>query len=290
MTDVYEPCGSADSRVDFLKREAEYYNLHTTAPHAFSLPDSVSGDATFYPPPPPNAYSPYDPYAPSPYGQGVGPYQYPFSQSSDSGGYCGKQYQQYCFSGVSYGPYDTYHSTQAPSPPKEADEAPAKEEDREGSVRMVGGKPKKLRKPRTIYSSFQLAALQRRFERTQYLALPERAELAASLGLTQTQVKIWFQNRRSKFKKLGKSGDTPAPSQASPSSSDPMACNSPPSPPHWDAPSPVGTPNLGPMGLQGYPPSAWYSNLPYTQQQLQHQAGLPYLHHTGSDVSPALGY
>jgi len=47
---------------------------------------------------------------------------------------------------------------------------------------------KKMRKPRTIYSSLQLQQLNRRFQRTQYLALPERAELAASLGLTQTQV------------------------------------------------------------------------------------------------------
>lgn len=54
----------------------------------------------------------------------------------------------------------------------------------------MNGKPKKVRKPRTIYSSFQLAALQRRFQKTQYLALPERAELAASLGLTQTQVRL----------------------------------------------------------------------------------------------------
>lgn len=61
----------------------------------------------------------------------------------------------------------------------------------EPEVRMVNGKPKKVRKPRTIYSSFQLAALQRRFQNTQYLALPERAELAASLGLTQTQVGFW---------------------------------------------------------------------------------------------------
>nr|AAT39335.1 distal-less [Oikopleura dioica] len=68
------------------------------------------------------------------------------------------------------------------------------------------GKKKKMRKPRTIYSSLQLQELNKRFNQTQYLALPERAELAASLGLTQTQVKIWFQNRRSKYKKIMKQG------------------------------------------------------------------------------------
>ena len=54
----------------------------------------------------------------------------------------------------------------------------------------INGKGKKIRKPRTIYSSLQLQALNKRFQRTQYLALPERAELAASLGLTQTQVSV----------------------------------------------------------------------------------------------------
>ncbi|KRY43197.1 Homeobox protein Dlx1a [Trichinella spiralis] len=75
----------------------------------------------------------------------------------------------------------------------------------EGGEVRLNGKGKKMRKPRTIYSSLQLQALNKRFQRTQYLALPERAELAASLGLTQTQVKIWFQNRRSKYKKMMKS-------------------------------------------------------------------------------------
>ncbi|KAI6201193.1 Homeotic protein distal-less [Aphelenchoides besseyi] len=67
-------------------------------------------------------------------------------------------------------------------------------------------KGKKTRKPRTIYTSQQLQELQKRFETTQYLALPDRAELANMLGLSQTQVKIWFQNRRSKHKKLGRGG------------------------------------------------------------------------------------
>lgn len=63
-------------------------------------------------------------------------------------------------------------------------------EEPDTEVRMVNGKPKKVRKPRTIYSSYQLAVLQRKFQSAQYLALPERAELAAQLGLTQTQVRL----------------------------------------------------------------------------------------------------
>lgn len=76
----------------------------------------------------------------------------------------------------------------------------------EGGEVRINGKGKRVRKPRTIYTSLQLQELQKRFHKTQYLALPERAELASRLGLTQTQVKIWFQNRRSKHKKMSKNG------------------------------------------------------------------------------------
>ncbi|EFO98586.1 hypothetical protein GCK72_010095 [Caenorhabditis remanei] len=71
----------------------------------------------------------------------------------------------------------------------------------EGCEAKYNTKGKKMRKPRTIYNTQQLAQLQKKFDKTQYLALPDRAALAAELGLTQTQVKIWFQNRRSKQKK-----------------------------------------------------------------------------------------
>ena len=87
----------------------------------------------------------------------------------------------------------------------------------------------KVRNPRTIYSSGQIQQLELRFQRTQYLALPERAELASALGLTQTQVKIWFQNRRSKYKKQAKVGqggpsslESPGPSSSPPSSTSPQ--------------------------------------------------------------------
>ena len=54
------------------------------------------------------------------------------------------------------------------------------------------GKKKKMRKPRTINSSLQLQELNKPFQQTHYLARPERAELAASLGLTQTQVNFIY--------------------------------------------------------------------------------------------------
>jgi hypothetical protein len=55
---------------------------------------------------------------------------------------------------------------------------------------------KRKRKRRVLFTKAQTYALERRFRTQRYLSAPEREQLAQEIGLTATQVKIWFQNHR----------------------------------------------------------------------------------------------
>jgi len=59
-------------------------------------------------------------------------------------------------------------------------------------------KPKRIR---TAFSPSQLLKLEQSFEKNHYVVGQERKDLASNLGLTETQVKVWFQNRRTKHKR-----------------------------------------------------------------------------------------
>eukprot|EP00095_Tigriopus_kingsejongensis_P005281 snap_masked-scaffold489_size157649-processed-gene-0.2 protein:Tk05281 transcript:snap_masked-scaffold489_size157649-processed-gene-0.2-mRNA-1 annotation:"-like homeobox" len=53
---------------------------------------------------------------------------------------------------------------------------------------------------RAVFSNLQRKGLEKRFQMQKYITKPDRRQLAASLGLTDAQVKVWFQNRRMKWR------------------------------------------------------------------------------------------
>ncbi|KAK2867106.1 hypothetical protein QQF64_022778 [Cirrhinus molitorella] len=62
------------------------------------------------------------------------------------------------------------------------------------------GKPRRGMLRRAVFSDVQRKALEKMFQKQKYISKPDRKKLATKLGLKDSQVKIWFQNRRMKWR------------------------------------------------------------------------------------------
>ncbi|XP_031704681.1 homeobox protein DBX1-B [Anarrhichthys ocellatus] len=62
------------------------------------------------------------------------------------------------------------------------------------------GKPRRGMLRRAVFSDVQRKALEKMFQKQKYISKPDRKKLASKLGLKDSQVKIWFQNRRMKWR------------------------------------------------------------------------------------------
>ncbi|XP_034234195.1 barH-like 1 homeobox protein [Thrips palmi] len=64
-----------------------------------------------------------------------------------------------------------------------------------------GSRSRKPRRRRTAFTHAQLAYLERKFRCQKYLSVADRSDVADALNLSETQVKTWYQNRRTKWKR-----------------------------------------------------------------------------------------
>ncbi|XP_037017761.1 homeobox protein CDX-1 [Artibeus jamaicensis] len=100
------------------------------------------------------------------------------------------------------------------------------------------GKTRTKDKYRVVYTDHQRLELEKEFHYSRYITIRRKSELAANLGLTERQVKIWFQNRRAKERKVNKKKQQQQPPQPP----------QPPPPDHEVTPTTAGPPLGGLCG------------------------------------------
>jgi len=71
-----------------------------------------------------------------------------------------------------------------------------------GAWNLFLPKPQKKKGGQVRFSNEQTIELEKIFENQKYLSPPERKQLSKVLGLTERQVKTWFQNRRAKWRRF----------------------------------------------------------------------------------------
>ncbi|XP_062409201.1 homeobox protein BarH-like 2 isoform X2 [Sardina pilchardus] len=104
------------------------------------------------------------------------------------------------------------HHQQRPAEPAPS-ETPVSISSESDTEHCGAARLKKPRRSRTIFTELQLMGLEKKFQKQKYLSTPDRLDLAQSLGLTQLQVKTWYQNRRMKWKKMVLKGGHEAPTK-----------------------------------------------------------------------------
>uniref|UniRef100_A0A1Q3EYP0 Putative muscle segmentation homeobox n=1 Tax=Culex tarsalis TaxID=7177 RepID=A0A1Q3EYP0_CULTA len=140
-----------------------------------------------------------------------------------------------------------------------------------------GGNGRRKKKARTTFTGRQIFELEKQFEVKKYLSSSERTEMAKLLNVTETQVKIWFQNRRTKWKK--QDGDSTGPTNQS--SKEPKVASKTPS---TSPPSSLSSPT------PPFPPSASFAPHPTedkpakaTAKHFSKQGGAPKMRRPKTD-------